>query len=322
MPFILPAAIPISNIDQGTDDPKAWRNDGHALISRFNTLLTMLGGFGIKVPGDGLETIAQASGVADLVRVKLDPAFAPASLINTGAGIKVNAAGIRPWHLFGSGLTEGNSPVASRVYGTNESGVMGFHPAASLTKKLRMQAFTTSGTFTVPSAVDTVIAIMQGGGGGGGGGNGSTHAGGGGGAGGTVFANPTTLVAGQNIAVTVGSGGTGASGNANGGNGGTSTFGSGFGTAGGGGGGGSGGSLGPPGNGGAASGGLLNVNGQVGGNGGTSYPAGGFGGHSILGFGGHSLGFLAQGFGGGGAGYITGAVAHGAPGIVLVLWVA
>jgi hypothetical protein len=86
-----------------------------------------------------------------------------------------------------------------------------------------LQAFTSSGTFTVPNGVNTLHVTVIGGGGSGG--YHSTLPSGGGGAGGKAIGVLTGLVPGQSIAVTVGAGGAAPSSPANGTNGGTSSFG-------------------------------------------------------------------------------------------------
>jgi hypothetical protein len=86
-----------------------------------------------------------------------------------------------------------------------------------------MQAFSSSGSFIVPSGVSRVRVKVIGGGGAGG-----THAslpGGGGGAGGQAVSIISGLVAGSSIPVTVGAAGIGPASPGNGGNGGTSSFG-------------------------------------------------------------------------------------------------
>lgn len=84
------------------------------------------------------------------------------------------------------------------------------------------QAFTTSGTFTVPAGVSRIKVTVIGGGGGGSGYN--TQSGGSGGPGG-IGIGVYDVVAGQQYAVTVGLGGAGSNGSSPGGTGGTSSFG-------------------------------------------------------------------------------------------------
>lgn len=91
------------------------------------------------------------------------------------------------------------------------------------------QAFTSSGTFTIPTGVTKVKVTVVGGGGGGGGAFGSgctgSGSGGGGGAGSTAYKWLTGLTPGNTIGVTVGGGGTaGASGGGTAGSGGSSSI--------------------------------------------------------------------------------------------------
>lgn len=146
------------------------------------------------------------------------------------------------------------------------------------------QAFTSSGTFTVPSNVD-VVEVLVIGGGGGGGGFGTNAPGGGGGAGGMAWER-VDVSAVSSVAVTVGGGGSGGGTNTNGSNGGTSSFGS-FCSATGG----SGGEFGSTsggasgGAGGVGSGGNLNIAGGGGAGGTLNNGPGGHGGSSFFGSG-------------------------------------
>ncbi len=94
------------------------------------------------------------------------------------------------------------------------------------TLNLNAQTFTTSGTYTVPPGVTSIVVNVWGGGGGGGGGNSScTAQGSGSGGGGGGFAQSTlTVTPGEVYTVTVGAGGTAGPYQADGGPGGSSTF--------------------------------------------------------------------------------------------------
>jgi hypothetical protein len=189
------------------------------------------------------------------------------------------------------------------------------------------QAFTSSGTWTVPSGITQCKVRVWGGGGGSGGvGASSNGSAGGGGAGGFSESIITGLTSGTAIAVTVGTSGGAGGAATGGGNGGTSSFGSYLSALGG-----YGGSPNPSGNGGGggtASGGSLNVQGGSGGSGAPgSGVIGGTGGGSPFGGagggGGYSTGapgvFPGGGAGGSGANAAVNGNVGGA-GLVIVEW--
>ncbi len=191
----------------------------------------------------------------------------------------------------------------------------------------QIQAFTASGTFTVPSGVVRLKVTVIGGGGSGG--SNSVGPGGGGGAGGSAIAIFSNITAGSVIPVTVGAGGVSAAGS-NGGNGGTSSFGTYVSATGGYGGAGST-SYGPMsgGQGGVGVGGVINNNGSYGTDCVLYGARGGDGGGPGNGRGatGALTGLAAQGYGGGGGGGgsnsttgsgIGGLGGAGAAGIVIV----
>jgi hypothetical protein len=89
----------------------------------------------------------------------------------------------------------------------------------------RVQVFTSSGTFTVPTSVTAVKVTVIGGGGGGAGGNTASQQGYWGGWGGVGIGWFTGLTSGGTVTVTVGAGGTAGAVNGSGGTGGTSSFG-------------------------------------------------------------------------------------------------
>jgi hypothetical protein len=91
---------------------------------------------------------------------------------------------------------------------------------------MKHQIFTSSGTFTVPSGVTSVLVTLIGGGGGGSKGRGTDAPGSGGGSGGVYYRTPVTVTSGSSISVTIGAGGAGGAGTTyNGSAGGTSSFG-------------------------------------------------------------------------------------------------
>jgi hypothetical protein len=153
-----------------------------------------------------------------------------------------------------------------------------------------MSAFTSNGTFTIPSGKTVLKVTVTGGGGGGGGG--ATASGAGGGAGGTAIKYLTSVTPGNTLSITIGSGGGGGTyQGSSGGSGGTSSVSSGTQTistisATGGGGGGYQNNPTLGGSGGAGSGGDLNLNGGGGQDGivpVSAYGGGGQGGNSYWG---------------------------------------
>ena len=86
------------------------------------------------------------------------------------------------------------------------------------------QNFTTSGTFTVPTGVSQVSAVVVGGGGGGAGSDGDRNEGNTGGSGGGLAYGTFSVTAGETLTVTVGTGGNGGGTGGNGSAGGTTTI--------------------------------------------------------------------------------------------------
>jgi hypothetical protein len=206
----------------------------------------------------------------------------------------------------------------------------------------RGQAFTSSGTFTVPDGVTAVKVTVIGGGGGSGGTNYNSYWGGsdssGGGGGGASIRYITGLTPGSTVSVTVGAGGTAGTPSAAGGAGGTSSFGAFCSATGGGGtvvGFYSSGTYSNPARGtpGAGSGGGININGGTLGDrrvGGQAFIMSVGGGTLAATNGNPSAGFSGVGFGagGGGSGYFNSSGgstqsnngAAGTGGLVLVEW--
>jgi hypothetical protein len=221
--------------------------------------------------------------------------------------------------------------------------------ALSLFTAQNTVVFTSSGTWTVPQGVTTILVSGCAGGGGGGGGgasnstSGGAGSGGGGGAGQSVIKKTISVTPGSTITVTIGAGGSAGSGGAanggsggNGGNGGNTTLvtgsttllsltaGSG-GSGGSGGGGAGGGSNGYPSGSYGTDGGVISGVGGMG----ASSPFGGGGGAGRAGGGGGITAYGAYGYGSGGGGggcaYGTttgtgGNGGTGAPGILIIEW--
>ena len=253
------------------------------------------------------------------VQVGSDPEMSPRQQI-TSAGYAVRAETAETLSTPGkvgtkivdeTNIADGRVPIYRTASGKLEYG----------SSSLR-QFFTTSGTWTAPAGVTTVLITAVGGGGGGGGADGggsTTCSPGGGGAGQAVIKYPYTVVPGNSYTVTINSGGTGgAAGNNTGLDGGSVVFGTLTLVGGKGGGKGSvhtGGLSGC-----STNDGVLNVVGSLGiktGNGGNGHPSGdyysGAGGCSLWGAGGAGLttpnadGLNGSGYGAGGGGGLSGA---------------
>jgi hypothetical protein len=217
-----------------------------------------------------------------------------------------------------------NTGVTAGTYGSNTQipqvtvdakGRITSATALSLFTAQNTVIFTSSGTWTVPQGVTTIL--VSGCAGGGGGGSNTSNGGPGGGAGQSVIKKSISVTPNSTINITIGAGGAGGTNNAAGGNGGSTTLVSGGST-------------------------LLSLNGGNGGAGGTSavlggdgYPAApdivggntplgsdgasslfGDGGGGKRGVGGSPYGYGAGGGGGGG----SNAGSNGAPGIIIIEW--
>jgi hypothetical protein len=168
--------------------------------------------------------------------------------------------------------------------------------SSSTTIPSRVAVFTSSGSWTVPSGVSTIL--VSGCAGGGGGGANSTSGGGGGGGGQAKIKQSISVTAGHSLSITIGGGGSG--GSTNGSAGGTTTIVDS-----------------------TSSTTLLSLSagsGATGGSGGSGYPSGnnsGSGASTAFGGGGNNNGSGAYGYGsGGGGGTSTGGA--GAPGIIII----
>lgn len=222
------------------------------------------------------------------------------------------------------GLTAITVPLGGRLVLSGD-GASSWLRAGGAAPLGRMQAFVSSGSFSVPAGVRRVRVVCTGGGGGGAG-CGVGNSGGGGGAGGTAI-GWFDVTPGVAITVTIGAGGSaGVSGGGSGGVGGTSSFGALCSATGG-----AGGTVDGTGQGGGSgSGGAANFSGGDGAHGGGSGSAliGGHGGASFWGGGGRGgvgsagggVGGSVRGTGGGGSYGSAGPGGAGAPGVVVVEW--
>jgi hypothetical protein len=161
------------------------------------------------------------------------------AIANGGTGANTAAAAfnaINPMTTTGDILYEASPTTAARL-GIGSTGqiltVSGGIPAWAAPPAAgdngRGQAFTSNGTFTIPSGTTAVKVTIQGGGGGSGSAGANNDQGsnsGAGGGGGTATVFLTSLTPGNTISVTIGGGGSGGSGS-NGGTGGTSSIASG-----------------------------------------------------------------------------------------------
>jgi hypothetical protein len=314
----------------------------------------------VTINGDGLIEVGGTSTTQGRVRLAEDTdngsnyveLTAPASVtanrtvtfpdanVDFSTGLGVAQGGTGATTLTANNVLLGNGTSAVQVVAPGTNGNIltsngttwtSAAPASSFVG-FRGQAFTSNGTFTIPTGITALKITVVGGGGGGAGAvfagccayNPSQGAGGGG----AGISFLTGLTPGNTLSVTIGGGGAGGGSASNGSSGGNSTVASGtqsITTITGGGGGGSTSNTFIPGAGGTATNGTINIAGQGGGAAGTNTA--GNGGSSILGGGGRG-GRLANGtaggaYGGGGGG-ASGAGAYsggaGAAGIVVFEW--
>lgn len=333
----------------------------------------------VTINGDGLIEVGGTSTTQGRVRLAEDTdngsnyveLTAPASVtanrtvtfpdvdgtvLTTGAVVTVAQGGTGATSLTANNVLLGNGTSAVQVVAPGASGNLltsngttwtSAAPASSFVG-FRGQAFTSNGTFTIPTGITAVKVTVVGGGGGGGGASRvglgccsfANGGGGGGGGGGSAISFLTGLTPGNTLSVTIGGAGSaGSSGPGAGGSGGNSSVASGTQTittitANGGSGGsvpaGSSAGSGAGGAGGTSSSGTINMTGQ-GGITGTN-AGGGAGGSSILGGGargvgmtGANAGVAGGAYGGGGSGGATTvgtnvAGGAGAAGAVIFEW--
>lgn len=315
----------------------------------------------VTINGDGLIEVGGTSTTQGRVRLAEDTdngsnyveLTAPASVtanrtvtfpdvdgtvLTTGAVVTVAQGGTGATSLTANNVLLGNGTSAVQVVAPGASGNLltsngttwtSAAPASSFVG-FRGQAFTSNGTFTIPTGITAVKVTVVGGGGSGGAGHfncfcGSAivYGGGGGGGGGTAISFFTGLTPGNTISVTVG----GAGGNSSVSSG-TQSITTATGNAGSAGSAANSNFAGNSGAGGSASGGTINITGGGGGSG-DKDRTGGLGGNSFLGGTSREVytqangqagvaGSLYGGGGGGGAG--TGGGASGAQGIVIFEW--
>ncbi len=256
------------------------------------------------------------------------------STLNVTGNTQLGDAGTDVTTLAGQVVTNGSAGTSGQVLtsrGTNLSPQWALPTASSF----GAQAFTSSGTFTIPANVTSLKVTLIGGGGGsggaGGGGFGFDGIGGNGGGGGSAVVYLTSMTPGNTISVTVGAGGTaGNSAPGAGGTGGSSQISSGTqsittvtAAGGGGGGAGLGGEIGPGAGSGGSGGTTTNATWGVSGQAGVT---GLVGGASLLGFGMVTPLSVGALYGGGATGgvsndYPSGIAGRaGAAGFVLMEW--
>ena len=288
---------------------------------------------GTATPSQVLSGVTFTSAGSSSTQTGTMPNDGAVTLTPSGTGTVAIPAG---YHNGSGNVAQVNVPAGDVLTGTTIAGVSGTMPdqgsptvaqtnssqslAAGYYGGITIpalptgtQTFASSGIFTVPTNVYNVFAIVIGGGGSGGTGNASANYPGGGGAGGGGCAYGSITVApGQQITVTVGSGGSAAVPNGQNGSSGTASS---FSTlVGGGGSGGTAGGTsltGAGGSGGSYSG-PYGVNGNSGQNGydnGSNASSGGIGGQPIMGHGGGSEG---EAYGS--------ASPAGSPGTVILFW--
>ena len=330
-----------------------FSNNGHstlaASLASNGTSITVASGHGARFPSLSsgeffYATLIDASNNLEIVKVTArssdvltatraqESTTARAYAIGDRIELRVTAAGIADATNIDNIVPSqsGNSGKFLKTDGTNVS-------FAAVTQAFGLQSqqvFTSSGTYTKPSGINTIKVYVTGGGGGGGGHGASSDMGSGGGAGGTAIEIIDVSSLSSTVAVTIGSGGAGASGSSNGSAGGTSSFGSYCSATGGGGGDHGNNGAGVGGNGGVGSGGDINITGGTGGPGWdnfnvtSTYARGfGYGGPSYWGGGGRGSSYstvaaqAGQAYGsGGGAPHSThgGTAGAGKIGIIVV----
>lgn len=151
MPVTLPSAIPTTDIDAASDDPKLARAVILSTVGNFNTVLGQVNSLGILQPGDGVEILAATPGLKDFLRVKLDGAGSASGLARGAGGLKIAAQGIKPSMLEGIGS---DTPGNSLYFGTNAAGARGAFalPAGILVQRLHQQSSTAT-TFTTSTQI-------------------------------------------------------------------------------------------------------------------------------------------------------------------------